>query len=193
MKRFEKAVLLITAIAFLAALTLAGCASSQKPGAVAVEEVTATATITSIDPVKRAVSLKFGDGSTKGFIVSDAVKNFDQMKVGDIVRSTVVESVAIYVKKMKQDPDVKVEKSVNVAPKGQKPGIAITETFELTAKIESIDLNKGTITLKTPSGDFKTFAIKKSEDSFKNIKIGDDVVVDVTMAVILDVEAPAAK
>jgi len=187
----------MTAIMFIAAtfsgLALIGCATGQKPAAIAVEEVTASAEIVNIDAAKRIVTVKLSNNSTRSYALSNNVKNFDQIKVGDLVKITALESVAIFVRKVDEQPDAKAEETVTVASKGEKPGIVITDTFELIALIEAIDLNKGIITLKGPDGNIKSFAIKKSEESFKNVKVGDSVVLDVTVAVMIAVEKPAAK
>jgi hypothetical protein len=192
MKNFK----LISRVSFtlvvFAALVFAGCATvPNKPGAVVVDEITHTSTVVKIDSAKRVVTLKQEDGSTQSYVLGDNVKNFDQIKVGDTVKSTVYESVAIFVRKSNEEPDATVSKSVSLAPKGDKPGITMTDTFELVARVSAIDLNKGTITLQSPDGTTKMFAIDKSVDNFKNIKAGDDVVLNVTAGVIIAVEAPA--
>jgi hypothetical protein len=69
----------------------------------------------------------------------------------------------------------------------------MTDTFELIAKVEGIDINKGTIAVKAPDGSIKTFVIDKSVENFKNIKVGDDVILNVTVAVMINVEKPAGK
>jgi hypothetical protein len=193
MKRLLTAATIILTAAMLSGLALSGCATDQKPAAIAVEEVTASAEIVNIDAAKRIVTVKLSNGSTRSYALSKEVKNFDQIKIGDLVKITALESVAIFVRKVDEQPDVKVEETVTVASKGEKPGMIITDTFELIARIEAIDIDKGTITLKGPEGDIKSFAIKKSEDSFKNVKVGDSVVLDVTVAVMIAVEKPAAK
>jgi hypothetical protein len=192
-----KNIKLISRISFtlsiLTVLIFSGCATVPKPGAVVVEEITHTATVVKIDSAKRVVTLKLEDGNTQSYVLSDDVRNFDQIKVGDIVKSSVLESVAIFVRKSNEQPDATVSKSVSVAPKGEKPGMVMTDTFELVARVTAIDLNKGMITLKSPDDSTKTFAIDKSVDNFKNIKVGDDVVLNVTVAVMIGVEKPAAN
>jgi hypothetical protein len=180
-------------LAILTVLVFAGCATVPKPGAIVVEEITHTAKVVKIDSAKRVVTLKLEDGSTQSYVLGDDVKNFDQIKVGDVVKSSVLESVAIFVRKSNEQPDATISKSVRVAPKGAKPGIVMTRTFELIARITAIDLDKGTISLNSPDGSTKTFAIDKSVNNFKNIKAGDDVVLNVSVAVMIEVEKPAAN
>ncbi len=179
------------ALAILAVFVFSGCATTSKPGAVVVEQITHTATVVNIDSAKRVITLKKDDGSMQSYVLGDNVKNFDQIKVGDIVKSSVIESVAVYVRKSNEEPDATVSKSVSVAAKGEKPSVVLTDTFELVARVTSIDMDKGLITISTVSGEAKTFPFDKSLGKFKNIKAGDDVILDISVAVMIAVEAPA--
>jgi hypothetical protein len=179
----------------LSGFIFSGCATCplQKPGAIIVEEVSTTATVVSVDMAKRVVILKRDDGSTQRYVVSEAVKNLDQVKPGDIVKSSILESVAIFVRKSNEEPYAKKSETVSVAPKGEKPGIVMTDTYELIARVEGVDLDKGTIAIKSQDGSIKSYVIDKSIENFKNIKTGDDVVLIVTVAVMIAVEKPAGK
>ena len=193
MRNLRSTAKVLLMVIILTGFIFSGCATAPKPGAIVVEEVSRTATVVSVDMAKRVVTLKKEDGSTQSYVVGEAVKNLDQVKPGDIVKSSILESVAIFVRKSNEEPDATVSKSVSVAPKGDKPGIVMTDTFELIAKVEGIDLNNGTIAIKSPDGSIKSFVIDKSVDNFKNIKVGDDVILNVTVAVMIAVEKPAGK
>src|SRR5271169_6791245 len=57
------------------------------PGkAVGASSTEVTAAVVAVDRAKRTVSLKSPDGHVSAIDVGDEVKNFDQIKVGDIVR-----------------------------------------------------------------------------------------------------------
>ena len=195
MRNFKSIAKVLFMLIILAGFIFPGCATCpmQKPGAIVVEEVSTTATVVSVDMAKRVVTLKREDASMQSYVVSDAVKNLDQVKPGDIVKSSILESVAIFVRKSNEEPDAKISKSVSVARKGEKPGIVMTDTFELIARVVGIDINKGTIAIKSQDGSIKTYVIDKSIENFKNIKAGDDVVLIVTVAVMIAVEKPAGK
>lgn len=191
MKNFRLISRVSFALVILTVFVFSGCATTSKPGAVVVEEVTNTATVMNIDSAKRIVTLKKEDGSMQSYVLGDNVRNFDQIKVGDVVKSSVIESVAVYVRKSNEEPDATVSKSVSVAAKGEKPSITLTDTFELVARVTAIDIDKGVITISTVSGETKTFPIDKSVGKFKNIKAGDDVILNVSVAVMIAVETPA--
>jgi hypothetical protein len=162
----------------------------KMPGAVMVEAVTASATVTAIDAAARTLTLKLPDGTTRSYKVDQAVKNFDQIKVGDQVKATYAESVAIFVRKSSEQPAAGEVSTVQVAPKGAKPGIIMTDTSEIIAKAEAIDYKKRTITLKGPEGNLATFKVDKSVKRFKNVRVGDDLVIRVTNAMVIAVEKP---
>jgi translation elongation factor P/translation initiation factor 5A len=175
----------------LAAAMAVGCATtSAKPGGMVLETVTATATVEAVDAAKRTVTLKFADGKTQTYKLGPEVKNFDQIKAGDRVKSTMVESVAVFVRKSDEPPGVAEGRTVQVAPKGAKPGALITDTVEVTAKVEAIDYQKRTVTLRQPNGAQKTFAVDKSVEKFNTVKTGDEVVLRVTDALLINVESP---
>jgi hypothetical protein len=191
MKNFRLISRVSLALAIMTVLVFSGCATTSKPGAVVVEQVTNTSTVMNIDSAKRIVTLKREDGSMQSYVLGDNVKNFDQIKVGDIVKSSVIESVAVFVRKSNEEPDATVSKSVSVAAKGEKPSVVMTDTFELIARVNSIDMDKGLITISTVTGETKTFPFDKSIGKFKNIKAGDDVILNISVAVMIAVEAPA--
>jgi hypothetical protein len=199
MKKVLSAVLVLVMVVVFAQLVMAqetdtkaktAKKTAQKPGAVIVETVSTTATVNAIDTAKRMVTLKFTDGKTQTFKLGPEVKNFDQIKVGDQVKTTYAESIAVFVRKSDEKPSADEIQTIQVAPKGAKPGVLMTDTFEVTAKVEKIDHKKRTITLKGPDGNQKTFPVDKSVKNFKNIKTGDEVVMKITDAMAIYVEKP---
>jgi hypothetical protein len=134
------------------------------------------------------VTLKFADGRMQVLKLGPEVRNFDQIAVGDQVKATYAESVAIAVRKSDEKPSAAAVQTVKVAPKGAKPGVIVTDTIEVTAKVEAIDYTKRTVALKGPEGNVRTFSVDKSVKKFKDVKVGDDVVVRVTQAIAIVVE-----
>ena len=161
-----------------------------KPGTVIAESVTLTATVDAVDAAKRVITFKFPDGTKRAFKVGKEVKNFDQIKAGDQLKTTYFESIAIFVRKATDKPGASEVESVGVAPKGEKPAIYAVDTSEVTAKVEAVDYTKRTVTLKGPEGKTGTFAVDKRVKKFKEVKTGDEVVVRVTDAIAIAVEKP---
>jgi hypothetical protein len=162
----------------------------KKPGVVTVQTVSGEVMVESVDTATRMVTLKFPDGRTKAYKVDQSVKNLDKVKAGDEIKVTYAESVALYVRKASDSPAAGEMQTVRMAPKGAKPGIIMTDTSEITAKVEAVDYAKRTVTLKGPEGNVVTFVVDKRVKRFKAVKVGDDLVLRVTNAMVIDVEAP---
>ena len=195
----KKVLSVLVAVALIIAFAQVASAQEQKaapkkdtskPGGVVVETTTVTATVDAVDAASRNVTLKFPDGRMQVFEAGPEVRNFDQIKVGDQVKATLAESVAIFVRKSGEQPSAGEARAVKVAPKGAKPGVVLVGTTEMTAKVEAIDYKKRTVTLKGPEGNVKTFTVDKSVKKFSNVKVGDELVVRVTDALAIVVEKP---
>ena len=73
-------------VSMLAAVALvAGCAATQRPSGRVEDVVQSRATVTAIDPQSRLVTLRDKNGEELIIQVPDAVRNFNQIKVGDEV------------------------------------------------------------------------------------------------------------
>ena len=117
-------------------------------------------------------------------------RNLDQVKVGDKVTLTYTREVAVSVRKTDQPPSVSETKTVQLAPKGQKPGGVEVRTVELTGNVESVDAQKHTITLTGPAGNVRTFQVDPSVKNLDQVKKGDQVVLRYTESVALSVVKP---
>jgi Cu/Ag efflux protein CusF len=128
------------------------------------------------------------DGSRHTVKLGPEVRNFDQIKAGDTVKARFVESLAVMVAKTGEAPAASDRGTVELAPKGEKPGIIAVDTAEMNATVQKIDYKQRLITLKGPQGNERTFKVDKSATKFKNIKNGDDVYIRFTEAVAITVE-----
>src|SRR5215471_14711279 len=104
-------------LAILAAVALVACSKSQnqagsasrsanEPAALAIDTVTATDTVKSIEYAKRRVTLESPNGATETYHAGPNMTNFDQIHVGDKVRATLAESLAVSVRKAGTPPNV---------------------------------------------------------------------------------------
>jgi len=163
--------------------------SAGEQGAILVEAVQATAKVTAVDPDTRKVTLEV-DGESKTVTCGPEVRNFDQIKVGDRLTITFVESLAVYLEKAGPAAGGEEFSTVTLAPQGAKPGMLVTDTVVLKAKIQAVDAKKGVMTLTTPDGKTKTLKVAKKDTELKALKKGDDIVVRVTEALAIQVEPP---
>jgi len=184
MKTFRGALLTVLVVAGLTA-----CATSQKPGAMVVEVVEWSGTVTAVDYTKRTVTLREPGGKTVTLNAKNA-RNLDQVKVGDRVKAEYIEELAIFVRKADSPPSATETQVVELAPKGQKPAGLVADTVQITANVEAIDYQKRTITLKGPAGNVRTFKVDQSVKNFDQIKKGDQVVLQYMEAFALAVVKP---
>jgi len=163
----------------------------EKPAAVMVDAITASSTVTAIDKANRVITLSFEGGKVQDYKLGQEVRNFDQIEIGDEVKVTLAEAVAIFVRKPGDQPVSSEKRTLQVAPRGEKPSFVMTDTNEMAATVEKIDHAKRTVTVRRLDGSPSTFSVDKSVEKLENVKVGDEVVVSVTEAVAIAVEKPA--
>jgi hypothetical protein len=190
----------MTLMATIPALMLAVAGYAEDPGASAttkadakgaieVSAITKTAKVTAVDPAKRTVTLVNPDGITNTYELGNKVRNFDQIKVGDEVKATLLEAVAVAVSKSSAPPDASGRDSVAVAPKGAMPGVIMAKTRQISAKIVSVDPQARTVTVEGPAGGTPTIRVGPNVN-MNELQKGDDVTLRVTDAFALRVEKP---
>jgi hypothetical protein len=166
-----------------------GPGAAAKPGALSVEAVSVSATVEAIDHGQRTVLLRRADGTLVAMRLGPEVRNLDQVRKGDLVVATYVDSVAIYVTDEESATGAAAESTVEVAAKGAKPGLVSTSVVELTARVESVDRDARTLTLVGAAGVLGTFKVDPRVP-LDRVDPGDDVVARVTEAVAIEVVAP---
>ena len=154
-----------------------------------VEQVTAT--VTAIDAANRLVTLK-GKTETDTIKMGPEVKNFDQIKVGDLVRVTVSQGAVLSLMAPGAAP---VEPSVTArgeaAPLGAKPAGDVKVSIKGTVTVTAIDMKTRVATLETAEG--RKFKVKAGKDvALDKVKVGDKVLAEFNETVGIAVE-PAPK
>ena len=186
--------------AFVSAVALAqpalsqtgGAAMTSSPGRVGVAQtVDVAATITAIDKATRGITLKGPKGNEVPIVAGPEVKNFDKLKVGDVVNATFVESLVV---ELKKGGGMKVEKTEKSGAMRAKPGEAPAGVMgrQVTAvgDVTQIDVATQTVTVKGPQ---RTIDLKvRDPEQFKLIAVGDQIEVIYTEALAVSV-TPAAK
>ncbi len=166
--------------------------AQDKPAATVTTSVTHTAVVTKIDAKDRWVTLKMEDGSVLDVQAGPEVKNFAQIKVKDRVTFTQDDTVNIEVVPAGQAaPNVSGGSAVTSAPLGAKPMGIKVDTVTVSGAVTAIDYGKRLVTVKGPKGNLRTFEVGQKAKNFKNVKVGDVVVVTLTTATIIEVLPPA--
>jgi Cu/Ag efflux protein CusF len=166
---------------------------SKAPGTATIKgSRTVTATIQDIDPATRTVLLKNRNGKVVEVEVGEEARNFDQLKVGDVVTAVYRESLTLTLKK-EGDGITSVEESPSMerAPAGGKPGGSVGRKVKIMANVIAVNPKANTVTLKGPKGN--TVDLKVEDPAqLANIRKGDQVEAVYTEALAISVE-PAVK
>jgi hypothetical protein len=168
----------------------AAVASAPGRGTIA-DAVQVTASVQAIDKAKRLVTLKGPGGDAFVVQAGPEVKNFDQIKVGDMVAARYVEALTLQLKKGGGAIREKVESSDAAAAKaGDKPGVVATHRITVVANVIGVDPARQTVRLRGPQ---RTVDLRVPDpNQFKLVKVGDQVEATFEEAMALSVE-PAKK
>ena len=179
-------------------LSLAACGTSDEgkgsteitraPGhASEITTYTGTATVTGIDRTSRQVTLTTPDGERRTYVLGPEVRNFDQIHIGDRVRATLTQEVALTLNRTDGPPSTSQGTAVTRAPEGSTPSGAIANTRQVTGRIMSI--NDRDVTLQFADGEIRKITVDKDVD-LSGLRPGYFVTARVTEAVALSVEKP---
>ena len=162
----------------------------DRPGKGEAGLLVVTATVKAIDKKNRVVTLEFPDGKVSKIKTGPEVRNFAQIRVGDEVKATLLESVELFVADEAEQPSSGRTSKVARAPKGEKPGFAAVESVEVRATVESIDYKTREVVLKGPEGKLQKIKAGPEVKRLNEVKQGDTVVARLTKAVSITVSAP---
>lgn len=164
-------------------------ASAPGTGTIAMS-VTVTSTVTAIDKATRAVTLKGPEGKLNTVTAGADVRNFDQIKVGDMVVARYMEALTLTLKKDGKELVAKTEQADGArSAAGAKPAGIVGRQVEVTADVVAVDAKTQTLTLKGPK---QTVELKVPDPKqFALVKVGDQIQATYTEALALSVEAAA--
>lgn len=166
MKRFILAVaLLVPALAF--AQVAAGVITTSDPIEVVV-------TVTKVDTKARTVTVRGPRGNLQTLAVPPEAQNLDRVKPGDRFKLTYAEALAIALSRGGQ-PAAKVERQVQVAPKGGKPGGFAVRTYSISGVIDAIDYKNRYVSLRGPKGNTVALPVSAEVKDFDKLSVGDKV------------------
>ncbi len=165
---------------------------TDKPAGTASTITTVNATVVHVDKTDRWVTLQLEDGTLADIQAGPAVKNFDQIRVGDHVTARQEETMAVAVVAGKgASPSASSGSSMVTAPPGSMPMAVVVDTATVTGKVTAVDYAKRTVTLMGPAGNSHTIEVGPEVKKFDAIKKGDDVVVTLKTATMIEVSPPA--
>jgi hypothetical protein len=177
---------------------------AEKPGAEAVvveakgptggavaQAVEIEATVTAIDKEKRTVTVKGPRGKSAVLAVGKEARNFDQVKVGDMVKLKYYEALSLQLDKAPgAKPGITVEEEVARAKKGEKPAGGIQRTVTIVGTVTAVDEKAQLVTVKGPQGNEADIKVQDAA-KLKSVKVGDLVKARYTEALVISVDTPA--
>jgi len=159
------------------------------PGSIVVKTTKTKATVTDIDRDSRKVTMETPDGKKSKYTCGPDVRNFDQIRVGDHVKATVTQKVAVSLLPPGTTATSGQSSVVALAPKGEKPGVVWANVTEKTARVEALDLKKREAILRYEEGDTETVEVRKDVD-MSRAHLGQEVLIRSTDSVAVHVETP---
>ena len=195
----------------LAAVALLGACESTKPAsaetpqtakettpaanapkrAEITDEFTATAEVVAVAPADRLITLRREDGAQFTVRAGEAVRNFDQIAVGDTLRVRYKATFAAE----RGAPGEKAEPAVAAlaagrAKKGERPGAGVGLGVRVNVKIESIDAARDIVVFSLASGELIAHRIRTAQgrEFVAGLKVGDVVQLDYSEVLAVTVE-----
>jgi Cu/Ag efflux protein CusF len=166
----------------------AAVVAASAPGTATIAAAaTVSATVTAIDKATRQVTLKGPKGNLNSVTAGPEVRNFDQIKVGDVVTVRYMEALTLTLKKDGKELRSMTETPAAArAPAGERPAGVVANQTEVTANVTALDPKTQTVTLRGPT---RTVELKVPDaGQFKLIKVGDQIQATFTEALALSVE-----
>lgn len=173
-RKFSRLAILLAAMAVpLFAVPTTGYAE-EEGGVVAQDTSAAVDVVVGIDKESRTITLKNEAGDEWVFTAGPEVRNFDQIKRGDLVLMAYYSAFAIALGP--KGSGVKERAStleVERAKAGEKPGMRITNSTFVEAEVKAVDKENRTVTVQGPE---KALAFEVSKEvNLSEIKAGQEV------------------
>ena len=166
---------LLAAMVVLQFLVFSVLAQAEEVG---VAEVTDTAVavdvIVKIDKDSRAITLKNEEGKEWTFTAGSEVRNFDQLKRGDLVIMEYYSGLAIALEPKGSGLEERAsELEVERAKAGEKPGMKVTASTYILAEITAVNTKYRVVAIEGPEN---TLILKVSDEiDLSQIEVGQQI------------------
>ena len=167
---------------------------AAKSGAIVLtDSAYAKATIVNIKKKERELTLRDDKGAEFVVIAGDDVRNFAQIKRGDIVGVEYKVAVASALEKAGTTTVAGQASVAERAPAGAKPGMAAMQTRSIVATVLEIDAKNRLLTAQGPKGGIVTVKVPAEMKTFDSLKKGDKISAVYSEAIAVSVKSPAKK
>lgn len=167
--------------------TVQGVGASKTTGT-----VKATATVVAIDAATRTISLKNKQGKVTDLQVGEDVRNFDQLRVGDMVTVEYTQALSVNLARQSGMRSSTERQISDRAAPGARPGGMVGREVTVTADVVAVNAKTGMVTLKGPRG--KTVDVHVEDpQQLKAVRRGDQVQAVYTEALAVSVTPRNAR
>ena len=181
--------LFFIAIAFAAAPAISLAADPI----VVSDSVSAKATIVKVNKKTRELTLRDEQGHEETVVASKDVRNFNQIKKGDVLEVEYHRAAATALEKVGDTTEAGESTDVKRAKAGEKPGMMAVHTRTIVATVLDVDPSNRLVTLKGPKGGIVTVEVPADMTNFDSLKKGDKVSAEYAEAVAISVKTPEKK
>jgi hypothetical protein len=143
--------------------------------------------VTAVDAPARSLVVRASDGEMRQLTVPLAIPNLDQVKVGDTVVVSYVESIGLYLHAPGSAPVAATSRGVTVKPTGL-PAVTGVVVKEAVAVVTAVNWSRRSLTVVGPEGNSFTFQVDPSVKEFNNVKVGDHILVRYTQALAVSIK-----
>jgi hypothetical protein len=173
-----RVIVLAATLAFVSACATGGKPADDKPSGHEQTLIEMRAVVTAVDQQHRLLAIESDDGATAVLPVAEPFRDFDKLRVGDLVVVSYTRAIAWRVKAADQGAlGVSRRETLSNPKPGEAPGGAMEQAFTITAMIAAVDVARGTITLTWPEGRSETLKVDKPAN-LTHVAVGD--LVDIT-------------
>jgi hypothetical protein len=158
------------------------------------QDLNSESQVVAIDAGARLVTLRGEDGRLRQIRCGEAVRNFDQIAVGDTLQVRYREALTATL--LPADASMREPRGFAVAAraeKGETPAAGFGVAVSVRVKIESIDASRDIVVFSTPAGELVSHRIATAtgREFVRKLKVGDLVQLDYDEALALGIEKVA--
>ena len=166
-------------------------AKSEPKQAELTSQVAETAEVTAIDPATRSITVRGDDGTIVRIKAGEAVRNYDQIAIGDKLRVVYRDSLRVTLLPAGESATpVQAAAVAGRAEAGAKPGAGVGLMITARVKIESIDREHEIVVFSLASGALLARRVVTDEGRgfVKELKVGDTVQLEYAEALAVSID-----
>ena len=172
------------------ALLLAGCDSLHQREVTQAAEVSAT--VTAVNPTTREIALRTATGEALTLTATPDMRNFDQIKPGDVATMQIFGTVAVRMADRSTPNETNTFALLGRAPEGARPGAILGKVTTTTVRFVSYDPSTFQAVIVLPDGDQMTVPVQPGMRAFAAARTpGERIEVMISDTVAMFVKAPA--